>query len=271
MKPLLCALACASFTSVSALGAVLFDTLGQPEAGIGLSYGFGGFASDFRTGAEPTTIRGLIVNITNIDETTDANNNPLPGREHILEASLYSSSDGLPGALVKAFDAYGVSRPRTSETYFNDAGISLAPNTVYWVGIRAVTTPTWEVGGLVQGSTATDAFEGNGSLSPVTDTALAVQFTAPGWAQLGGWLGPYSTGNLRFSLSDTAVPEPAAPAGLLLGLAGAALRRRRRGTGTSGGDSNTINRSGTPTKRRCSVGVLSPPLLAGAPAHDPRV
>ena len=200
-------------------GAVLFSSLGQPDQGVGLSFGSGSFASDFRTGASPAMVRGLVVRITNFDDTNDG----APGREHLLSAFIYTSVAGLPGALLETFDSIGVSKSRSLVTYFNDVAITLAPDTTYWVGIRSLTTPTWFVGGLLQGSTGTNVLTGDSIFTSVATTGVAFRSSPDGvWSPAG----PIQ-GNLLLALYDTPVPEPAGLLGLSMGIVALSLRRHR--------------------------------------------
>lgn len=200
----------------AALGtaATFISTLGQSNDGNYQLYTpntlNSNFANDFTTGGTATVITGLTVKLTNFDDIT----------RHVY-GSIYTNNAGQPGTLVGSFDPVALSSGLTTFTdvTLTSTGVNLDPNTTYWVGIGLVETlHAQTVRWAANFSNGTDA----GS------TFTTVPSTNVYRSDNGGTVwSSYQPGNMLYSLSGTAAPEPSRTLLVLAGGLGVWLRRRR--------------------------------------------
>jgi hypothetical protein len=192
--------------------AAFFSNLGLTTNGF-----FGGnldntsyrLATDFLTGASPTTITKAVLRLENPDNI---------GHHYTL--SLFTDGgSGLPGSLVGSLNTSLIAplaNPAVTNS-FSSSGITLAPNTAYWAVLQineAITNSDSFWSGL--GSQATDP----GSLFSTIPGTATKRSTDSGATWTDG-----STGNFWFSLSGTTVPEPATFALVGIGVLGVLLSR----------------------------------------------
>jgi hypothetical protein len=186
----------AVWTLFATLGraATFISTLGQPITG---GYQLcttntlnSNYASEFTTFGTGALITGLTVKLSNQDTVP----------RHVY-GSIYANNAGQPGMLVGSFDpialASGLSQ---TDVNLTSTGVSLAPNTTFWVGI-----------GLVESLTANTvvwwANANNGTDAGSTFTTVSA--TNVYRSDNGGtaWVN-YNPGKMLYSLSGSAAPEP---------------------------------------------------------------
>ncbi len=129
--------------------------------------------------------------------------------------AIYDDLSGVPGSELAVLS--GESNPAELGEYFYDGGgLSLLPNTTYWV-----------VAGVSSGSGVYYWGFINSETTDVWTIPNQVALYVPGDEE--GWVGPYF-GAQVFSVSATAVPEPSTLGltGMALGAACFPFRRRRR-------------------------------------------
>ena len=212
----------AGFCGPAAASTTFFSDLGQSTNGAlqNAKYQTSGSvnASDFITGASATIITDATLSFSNWDDTT-----------HILTPKIYTDNAGVPGTLVGTLSTISITAdiagPGTG-TFRNynvtSAGISLAANTKYWLGVSinsaAGTAP------VLWNTTTSTTMDSGSTFAQVTTTALKTSTN-------GG--SSWSTGNSVngvFSLSGNlaAAPEPTRVLLLGIGWGFFLLRRRRR-------------------------------------------
>lgn len=205
----------AVWTLCATLGtaATFISTLGQP-----ISSGYqlyttntlnSNYASDFTTDGTGAVITGLTVKLSNQDTVT----------RHVY-GSIYASNAGQPGTLVGSFDpialASGLSQ---TDVTLTSTGVSLAPNTTFWVGIGLVESLTSNT--VVWWANANNGTDAGSTFTTVPATNVFLSSNS------GTTWSSYTPGNMLYSLTGSAVPEPSRMVLLLAGGFGIWLRRCR--------------------------------------------
>lgn len=121
---------------------------------------------------------------------------------------VYADAAGLPGSSLGSLGTQSISS--SGDKTFTSSGLSLSPNTSYWLVASADNLAVWF------GTTST-AQTGSWSIGDVGQTSNDSGTTWPTSSVVG-----------RFSIDATAVPEPGTVALSALLLGGLAARRRRK-------------------------------------------
>lgn len=198
---------------------VLFSTLNQPLSS------FNGFdstgtryqATDFLTGDLAMSLSSATANLYNADDRT-----------HSMVAYIYSNSAfDTPDSVIGTFDST-VSLPvgvvagnisNASNFTFTDSGITLSPNTKYWLVLESLDSNHVNA---VHWTATTSGIPDSGS----TFSMISATNNKYSLASGGPWTNTLN-GDFRISLSGTAVPEPHRVLLMISGLASLLSRRRR--------------------------------------------
>jgi len=204
------------FMAPAAHAVTLITNLGQS---IGTSSGLVDgrrVAVDFITGVDASSLTSATLYIRNLDSIS-----------HTFPLQIWTNNAGVPGTLVDSFDStFTVGANSSSYLPYTatDAGISLAPNTTYWLmlqkgendsGDMFSLSPDFQIVGTGQAVDASSLF------STVSGTGRMMSDNLGAWTQ-------GSTNNFRFSLTGiTTTPEPSRLLLAATGLGACLLRRRR--------------------------------------------
>jgi hypothetical protein len=174
-------------------------------------------AIDFTTGVDASSITSATLYIRNLDSIS-----------HTFPLQIWTDNAGLPGTLVDSFDStftVGANNSSFLPYIATDAGISLSPNTTYWLmlqkgendsGDMFSNSPDFQIVSTGQ------AVDTGSVFSTISGTGRMTSDNSGSWFQ-------GSTNNYRFSLTGiTTTPEPSRLMLAAAGLGACLLRRRRQ-------------------------------------------
>jgi MYXO-CTERM domain-containing protein len=205
MKSTSLILTIAWIVSTSLASAVtLISNLGQPNFNSGGVTSTTRHAVDFTTGATSSVVNEATVHLSYPVSTT-------------ATFEIWTSSGSTPASLLGTIGTVNVnSNTAALYTATNATGITLTPNTTYWLVLSSSTAVDFRINEF-------QTVDAGGSFTNVGGTNDAT-FSGGSWAPIGK-----SPLSVRYSLASTAVvPEPSRALLALGGFALVTLRRRRK-------------------------------------------